>query len=265
MDSELPPDLPPSPAPEPAATAPWISDKGGRPWGFWATLAWSVIIAAGYVIAQSAAVFVFLLIDTGVGNLHHLDLQELISNGKIVGLSVLASAPVVVALCIGAALARRGISIKDYFALRWPRWRVIAAWLAVFLVYMTVVDWLLKFIKGDATEKFMTDVLQSAGWMMPILLFAIAVGAPISEEFFFRGFLYAGLKDTCLRPIGTIVATSLLFASIHLQYDLQGSLFVLLAGLFFGVARWKTDSLWMPILLHSFMNIVATIGQFAGK
>jgi membrane protease YdiL (CAAX protease family) len=258
MDTDLPPESPspPAPAPEPDIVA-----AAARPWGFWATIGWSVLIGVGYVAAQTVAVLIYILVDVRLGGLRHLDVQALVSNGKVVGLSILASAPVVIASCVGAAYLRKGISFKEYFALHWPSPRIILRWLAVFFVYLLAVDFLLMSLKGEATEKFMTDVLKSAGWMMPILLFAIAVGAPISEEFFFRGFLFAGLKNSWLRAPGAIAVTALLFASIHLQYDLQGVIFVLMAGIFFGVARWKTNSLWVPILLHSFMNIVATIGQ----
>ena len=254
----MPPETPNSPD---SASDPTVVADTPKPWGFWATVGWSLLIGGGYVAAQTIAVICFVLLDGGVTNLRHLNVEEFVSNGKVVALSVLASTPVVIALCLGAAYLRNGISLKQYFALRWPPWRTVFGWLAVFFVFMITVDLLLMFMKGEATEKFMTDVLKSAGWMMPLLLVAIAIGAPISEEFFFRGFLYAGLNNSWLRAPGAVVVSALLFASIHLQYDLQGVLFVLLAGMFFGVARWKTDSLWVPILLHSFMNIVATIGQ----
>jgi membrane protease YdiL (CAAX protease family) len=85
------------------------------------------------------------------------------------------------------------------------------------------------------------------------------VAAPLSEEFFFRGFLFAGLKNSRLGGYGTVAVTSLLFACIHFQYDIQGLLFVLLIGIFFGITRLRTNSLWLCIALHSFMNIMATL------
>lgn len=254
MDPDLPPNRPQVlPAEE--------SPADPQPWGFWATLGWAIVIGIGYTVVQMIAVFLFILTQGGMDFVREQSLQQLLSNGKLVAIATLASAPVVVGLCILAAWLKRSLTVKEYFALRWPPARVTLKWLAVFVPFLLIVNVSLSLIKGEATEQFMSDVTKSAGWATPLLWLAIFVGAPVSEEFFFRGFLFAGLKNTWMGVTGAVIVPTLLFTAIHLQYDLQGLLFVLLAGLFFGVARAKTDSLWLPICLHAFMNVVATIGH----
>jgi membrane protease YdiL (CAAX protease family) len=258
MDSDLPPELPAIPPTE-AAAGPALEPV--KPWGFWATTGLGMLIGLGYMAAQTGAAILFILCEGGLKTLRRLDLEAFMSNGKLIALTVLVSTPVVIALCVGAAYLRKGISFKEYFALRWPPRRVALRWIVAFVVYLVAVDVALMFLKSDATEKFMANVLHTAGWAKPLLWVAVAIGAPLSEEFFFRGFLFVGWRNSWLGAPGAVIVTALLFASIHLQYDVQGVLFVLLAGLFFGVARWKTDSLWLCVTLHSVMNIIATVAQ----
>jgi membrane protease YdiL (CAAX protease family) len=75
--------------------------------------------------------------------------------------------------------------------------------------------------------------------------------APICEEIFFRGFLFMGLKRGM--PIGwAIVISALLFAIAHGD---PGSFIILFAiGLALAFLRWRTQSLWPAVLLHTVNN-----------
>ena len=75
--------------------------------------------------------------------------------------------------------------------------------------------------------------------------------APICEEVFFRGFLFMGLARGM--PVGwAIVISSLLFAIAHGD---PGSFIVLcVIGLALAFLRWRTQSLWPGILLHTLNN-----------
>jgi membrane protease YdiL (CAAX protease family) len=94
---------------------------------------------------------------------------------------------------------------------------------------------------------------------LPILLFAIVVVAPIFEEIFFRGFLFQGIRYSRLGPIGAIGITSLLWAVIHLQYDIYGIMTVFALGLLFGITRIKTDSIHLLMVMHSLTSLIATM------
>ena len=92
-----------------------------------------------------------------------------------------------------------------------------------------------------------------------LLWIALVVAGPVSEEVFFRGFLFYGILNTNLGPIGAVVLSSLIWASLHIQYDLYGMATVLVLGLLFGYARLRTNSVYIPIAMHALMNVIAAM------
>jgi uncharacterized protein len=256
MESDLPPPLPdwarPPSESEPA--------EATTPWGLWPTIGFSAAIAVAYTIAQTVGALAWIAI-TGMPIEALRDAKELTQNGGVVAYATLVSSIVTVALCVLFARMRKGISVRDYFALRWPPKKIAAGWTAAFLLYLVACSFLFSFLDSSATEEF-TNAIQNVTGATKILLWvALYVGAPVTEEFFFRGFLFVGIQRSRLRSAGAILISTLLFTAIHIQYELQGLIFVSAAGLFFGVARHKTNSLPFCIMLHSIMNIIATLGQ----
>jgi len=85
------------------------------------------------------------------------------------------------------------------------------------------------------------------------------LGRRSPRSFCFADFLFAGFQRSWLGIIGTIIVTSVLWAAIHVQYDHYGMAVIFLAGLVLGFARAKTGSLWLCVVLHSLMNVIAMI------
>jgi membrane protease YdiL (CAAX protease family) len=83
--------------------------------------------------------------------------------------------------------------------------------------------------------------------------------APLAEETLFRGFMFEGLQRSRAGAWGAIIITSAVWTAIHMQYEIGGLAQIFVAGIVLGVARWRTRSLWAPICLHAFMNLVATV------
>jgi hypothetical protein len=83
--------------------------------------------------------------------------------------------------------------------------------------------------------------------------------APLSEELFFRGFLFAGVLHSPLGSWGAVGLTSLAWAATHLQYDLYGMATVFAGGLLLGYARLRTGSIVPGLLMHALMNLLATL------
>ncbi len=83
-----------------------------------------------------------------------------------------------------------------------------------------------------------------------------AVLLPAAEEVIFRGYLFDALRRY-FSDAKVILITALMFAAAHFQW----TYFVPLAGfgLILGWTRYKTDSLWLPVLLHLINNGVALI------
>jgi len=98
----------------------------------------------------------------------------------------------------------------------------------------------------------MLEPLQSdAFWLFAL---AIVVGAPLSEELLFRGFLLSALAQSRLGFIGAALLTTLGWTVLHAGYSGVGLVEVFLAGLLFSWLLWKTGNLWVPLICHGFYN-----------
>ncbi|MGY2846697.1 hypothetical protein ACVWZM_007893 [Bradyrhizobium sp. USDA 4501] len=74
------------------------------------------------------------------------------------------------------------------------------------------------------------------------------------EEFLIRGFLYRGWSESFLGPIGAIVLTAAVWAMTHTQYDVYGKLEIFGMGLALGYCRWRSNSTWPTVMIHSALN-----------
>jgi len=88
--------------------------------------------------------------------------------------------------------------------------------------------------------------------LLAVLLFAVAVVAPVAEEVFFRGLLYGWLRGRLPVVPATLVA-AVLFGAAHQQIGLVLPLAVVGAGLCLLYERWRT--LWVPAAAHAVVNI----------
>lgn len=89
--------------------------------------------------------------------------------------------------------------------------------------------------------------------------------APLSEEIFFRGFVYGGLRRT-LPVWPAVIISGAIFGPFHFTgVDSLGVVPQL--AVFGAILAWlyeKTGSLWPPILLHGINNTLAFIVITAG-
>ena len=103
------------------------------------------------------------------------------------------------------------------------------------------------------------------GWWVALVLSAV-VGAPIIEELIYRGLLQNGIARLTRAPLLPVVATSALFALIHVESvrpHALPTLFVL--SLAFGLAYSKTGRLGVPILMHmafNALNVALALASF---
>ncbi|MCH6577752.1 MAG: CPBP family intramembrane metalloprotease [Proteobacteria bacterium] len=97
--------------------------------------------------------------------------------------------------------------------------------------------------------------------------FAIVIAAPIFEEVFFRGFMFRGIQASGLGNGGAILITASTWAAMHAQYDAYGLATILVVGIFLGLARAVTGSLYLTTAMHMATNLIATIEihLFAGS
>ena len=86
--------------------------------------------------------------------------------------------------------------------------------------------------------------------------FGVGIGAPISEELLFRGFLLSALARWRAGFWPAAIVANVAWTSFHLGYSAAGLLEAFLGGLFFSWLLWRTGSLWLPIIGHAVTNIV---------
>ena len=162
---------------------------------------------------------------------------------------------------------RRGERIE------WPTFsfRLIAveALIAVPVVFAVVVAislvvFLLDGVpQADDPPSILQEVVdRSGGQQVGWLVVLAGVLAPISEEVFFRKFLFTELRGW-VGPIGALLLQSVIFASVH-AYEGAGpfAALVLVAFAFQGIYQWR-KTLLAPMLAHGFFNVLM-IGMVLG-
>ena len=98
----------------------------------------------------------------------------------------------------------------------------------------------------------------SGPWGTALVLFTVAVVAPLGEEVVFRGVLLPGLARR-MRPGLALIATSLVFALFHVPSHGVGAVMPGLLGLVFGWARLRTGGLTAPVVLHAANNLFVSL------
>lgn len=100
------------------------------------------------------------------------------------------------------------------------------------------------FLQADTTGEF-------------IFLFLVAALVPgICEEITFRGLIQEGIRAT-YGPKVAVVITSILFAVIHLS--IWNFVALVIIGMFLGVLKEKTGSIWPGAVAHTVNNAMALV------
>ena len=94
-----------------------------------------------------------------------------------------------------------------------------------------------------------------------LLVLIVLIGAPLVEEIFFRGVLFATLRDRCA-PWIMVAVTSLIFMAFHAGQWLQYP-GLLLFGVLAGLMYYKTGRLGAAIWTHVGFNAVTVVALLA--
>jgi CAAX protease family protein len=218
-------------------------------WGYWATLGWAVLAyALGQIVASVVVIW-----------WQHGDLTLLAASpydGKLLVESVLPLNLVVVAVVL-FAIRLLHANPANYLALVRPKPRELLFAVAGLVLLIAASDGLLL-LSGQALvtpfqlQSYTTAVAE--GWL-PAMLFAAIFVAPAGEEILFRGFLFRGFVRP-ERPVWPgILATAVLFAAPHVQYDWVGISQIFVVGLFLGYMRWRSGSTVLTFVLHALFNL----------
>ncbi len=127
-------------------------------------------------------------------------------------------------------------------------WVPLAMFLYPYLVHLA--DY-----KFHAQEPVLYYAGASVSWRYWIVLLVTCIGAPITEEIFFRGFLFRAVQQAST-PVVAVIVTAILFGAVH-QASVAIPVGVL--GLCFGYIRMKTGGIGSSILIHVVHNTL-TVG-----
>ena len=148
--------------------------------------------------------------------------------------------------------------VSDYLSLKPFPLYVAMGFIGLWLLFMIGTEFLTYWLDKDPTA-FVDDLYDSANpkWL---LILTMVVIAPIYEEVMFRGILWSAGREQFEGAKGVWVAslvTSILFSIIHLQYEFYEMSVIFLLALLLSYARARSNSLYLPIILHIINNGVA--------
>lgn len=86
----------------------------------------------------------------------------------------------------------------------------------------------------------------------------VVVGAPVSEELLFRGFLYTSLRARWSAAT-TLIVTSILFSLSHFEETGLYALLVLPMAFLLGCLRERSGGIALPIAMHALTNLAAML------
>jgi membrane protease YdiL (CAAX protease family) len=101
------------------------------------------------------------------------------------------------------------------------------------------------------------DLVTGPSW--PLAAAVLAVGAPLSEELLFRGFLFGALAQSRLGSGGAALVSSAAWTALHAGYSLVGLAEVFAMGLLLSWLLWRTGSLRVTIFCHAAYNGVVLL------
>ena len=257
-DSTPPPEPVPS-TPPPLGDEPDRAPEGGRfltryaglpevGWGG-GMVALGVLIAAGTMLIGTIFVAIF---DPELETSAARNAAQL-----VVALSLIGTA-------LGFALTDTQGRLKEAFGKLGLGSRVafgaiglaLLAWL-IYILVAGILTPLLQPDQEDVTRELGTnkDELGSVA----VAAFLIVIAAPLSEELFFRGFMFGGLRRSMsLWPAAVISA--IVWGSLHLG---AGNIGVAVQLAVFGVIlAWlyeRSGTLWAPVLAHAINNTIAFV------
>lgn len=135
------------------------------------------------------------------------------------------------------------------------RWRAYAGAIvaiAVFQALLTAVQHFL--LRHDLLTDVRPLIAIVTGSHWPLAAAVMAVGAPLSEELLFRGFLLGALAQTRLGFAGAALTSTAVWTALHAGYSPLGLADVFANGLLFCWLLWRTGSLGVVIFCHAAYN-----------
>jgi hypothetical protein len=168
--------------------------------------------------------------------------------------------PIFTIVMILAITRRRGIAWKRDLGLVWPGPRSLLVWLAVWIGWMVLGEVVSRHFGFGQPSPWKPH----APFIVALRILAIGLCGPASEELFVRGILFFRLRATRLGPIGAILVCSAAWALMHYRYDPATIALIFFDGMVLGMARYRSDSTLLAILMHCLGNLYSIYQSLHG-
>ena len=164
--------------------------------------------------------------------------------------------PVVMLLATGLAVVGFRVDAKETLLLRLPSTTDFLMAIPLAISFFILDDQIAalshaRFPVSEATLEYFRRILTVQSpwdWVEKIAL--IGVGAAVSEELMFRGFMQTAFLQRLQRPAAITLAAAL-FMLLHVQF-----LPVLAAGIILGFVALATKSIVIPMFVHFTNNVI---------
>jgi len=128
-------------------------------------------------------------------------------------------------------------------------------------ILMTLISMIYSF---EVKEQAIVNVFGVAvtWWERFLCLLIVAVAAPLSEELYFRGFLYPAVGKL-IGKLPAVILTSIFFSILH--FDLIRFIPITIGGIWLNLLYIKTGSLYTSMVAHSVWNTIMLIILFLAQ
>jgi len=256
-------------------TSPFLYEPN-NPAGLWVALALALllIIANGILQAVAGTSVFSIFFDGGIGD------PKSIIKAFIIGIF---PASVLTAILAWQLAKIRGGRPWEILALRWPDLGWLG-WLCVvggFLVVMYGAIFVFVTVfqidladytpgpDGQSPTSGSAGLVKEAMFDLanePLLFWlalpAVAIGAPLAEEFVFRGQLFAALAQSRAGFSGATLMTSALWSLLHISEPWLAIGIIFMMGLALGALLIRFGSLWVTIICHGIWNGLYSLAIF---
>ena len=171
------------------------------------------------------------------------------------GLSPLAKVlvPLGVLALLGLICRTRRISLQQDLGLVRPPLGPALAWLGLALVWMLATDAALHWRGAWDFRPWQAQ----PPWVSAARVLGVGLLGPLAEEVAFRGLLDFRLRRAGLPAGVVLVLVAAGWAALHYAYAPAVVAVIFGEGLLLGLARQRTGSLWVPVLMHVAWNLYA--------
>jgi len=242
--------------------------NNSQTWGFLGTLLWGIFIIVILLgVGQLIPIYIFAFFHEPTVDItilrHYMALMG--SDAFLLSISAIGSTLLALPLVFLIAKLKKGSNLKEYFSLNGFCRKTLLFWTLATFLLVIAEDAVTLLLNLEEMPNFMMNITYPNDASKILLVLGVAFFAPILEEVIFRGFLLKGLSNSFLGVWGAIIVSSFVWASIHFQYELVYLVMIFVTGLVFGYAKVKTNSLFIPIVMHILFNSMAMLELYSVK